>query len=242
MKHHKALETEIVEDILTITLHHTEIPNPMCMVSIDALREVMQEVYDNNMIKSVLITGEGAEIFATGTALEETQSLNEFNGRKFAEHGQEILNMIENCHKPVLAAVNGIAMGGGFALALACHLRMATEHATFWFPEVTMGLIPSFGSTQRLTHLLGKAKALELMVTGEKLSATEAQRLGMVSYVASNKEVLIQQGRAVLRSIMSNDPLAVGMLISCTNAAHNPDEDGYQTEANCFAHCCKKED
>lgn len=242
MKRHTALETEVVEDILTITLHHTEVPNPMRMVSIDALREVIQEVYDNSNIKSVLITGAGEETFATGTALEETQSLNELNGRKFAEHGQEILNLIENCHKPVLAAVNGTAMGGGFALALACHLRMATEHATFWFPEVTMGLIPSFGSTQRLTHLVGKAKALELMVTGKKLSATEAKELGMVSYVASNKEGLIQQSRAVLQKIMQHDPLAVGMLISCTNAAYNPDEDGYQTEANCFAHCCKKED
>jgi enoyl-CoA hydratase len=202
----------------------------------------MEEVYDNSEIKSVVITGAGEDVFATGASLKEIQALNELNGRKFAEHGQETFALIENCHKPVLAAINGAAIGGGFALALACHLRMAVGHAAFSFPEVAIGIIPGFGGTQRLTHLIGKAKALELMMTGEQLTAVEAKALGVISHVASHKEALLQKGRVLLHKIMAHAPLAVGMLVNCTNAAYNPDEDGYQTEANSFAHCCKTDD
>jgi enoyl-CoA hydratase len=237
-----SFETELAEGILTITLNSPETDNSLSSACIDALREVMQEVYDNSDIKSVVITGAGASIFATGTTPSEIQALNELNGRKFAEHGQETFALIENCHKPILAAINGAAIGGGFALALACHLRVAVAHATFSFPEVAMGIIPGFGGTQRLTHLIGKTKALELMMTGEQLTAVEAKDLGVISHVASHKEALLQKSRALLHKIMAHAPLAVGMLVNCTNAAYNPDEDGYQTEANSFAHCCKTDD
>jgi enoyl-CoA hydratase len=242
MENLASFETELAEGILTITLNSPEMRNPLSTVCIDALREVMREVYDNSEIKSVIITGTGEAIFATGTAPKEIQALNELNGRKFAEHGQETFALIENCHKPVLAAINGAAVGGGFALALACHLRMAVGHATFSFPEVAMGIIPGFGGTQRLTHLVGKTKAIELMMTGEQLTAAEAKDLGIVSHVVGHKEALLQESRALLHKIMAHAPLAVGMLVNCTNAAYNPDEDGYQTEANSFAHCCKTDD
>jgi len=237
-----SFETTLAEGILTITLNSPEGQNSLSTACTDALREVMHEVYDNSEIKSVVITGAGEDIFATGTAPKEIQALNELNGRKFAEHGQETFALIENCHKPILAAINGAAIGGGFALALACHLRIAVEHATFSFPEVALGIIPGFGGTQRLTHLIGKTKALELMMTGEQLTALEAKALGIISHVASHKEALIQRSRELLHKIMAHAPLAVGMLVNCTNAAYNPDEDGYQTEANSFAHCCKTDD
>ncbi len=242
MENLASFETELTEGILTITLNHPETHNPLSAACIDALREVMQEVYDNSDIKSVVITGAGEDTFATSTTPSEIQALNELNGRKFAEHGQETFALIENCHKPILAAINGAALGGGFSLALACHFRMATENATFCFPEVAMGIIPGFGGTQRLTHLIGKTKTLELMMTGEQLTAAEAQALGMVSYVASYKDALMKKSRELLQKIMAHAPLAVGMLVNCTNAAYNPDENGYQTEANSFAHCCKTED
>ncbi len=237
-----SFETALAEGILTITLNSPEGQNSLSTACIDALREVMQEVYDNSEIKSVVITGAGEDTFATGTAPKEIQALNELNGRKFAERGQETFALIENCHKPILAAINGTARGGGFSLALACHLRIASENATFSFPEVSMGIIPGFGGTQRLTHLIGKTKALELMMTGGQLTALEAKDLGVISHVASHKEALIQRSRALLHKIMTHAPLAVGMLVNCTNAAYNPDEDGYQTEANSFAHCCKTDD
>ena len=235
-------DTHLQEGILTITLNDLEANNPMSTACIDTLREVIQEVYDNGAIKSVVITGAGEDIFATGTAPQEIQALNELNGRKFAEHGQETFALIENCHKPILAAINGAACGGGFELALACHLRIASENASFSFPEVALGIIPGFGGTQRLAHLVGKTKALELMMTGETLAAAEAKELGVISYVASYKEALMKKSREILQKIMSQAPLAVGMLVNCTNAVYNPHEDGYQTEANSFAHCCQTED
>ncbi len=242
MENLASFDTELAEGILTITLNSPETHNSLSAACINALREVMQEVYDNSDIKSVVITGAGEDTFATGTAPNEIQALNELNGRKFAEHGQETFALIENCHKPILAAINGAARSGGFSLALACHLRIASENATLSFPEVAMGIIPGFGGTQRLTHLIGKTKALELMMTGEELTAAEAKVLGLVSYVASYKEALMKKSRALLQKIMAHAPLAVGMLVNCTNAAYNPDEDGYQTEANSFAHCCQTED
>ena len=242
MENIASFETELTEGILVITLNSPETHNALSTTCIDALREVMQEVYDNSDIKGVVLTGAGEYTFATGTTPSEIQALSELNGRKFAEHGQETFALIENCHKPILAAINGTARGGGFSLALACHLRMATENATFSFPEVAMGIIPGFGGTQRLTHLIGKTKALELMMTGEQLTAAEAKGLGMVSYVANHKEALMEKSSALLHKIIAHAPLAVGMLVNCTNAAYNPNENGYQTEANSFAHCCKTED
>ena len=242
MENRTSLETELSEGILTITFNSPETNNALNTACIGALREIIQEVYDNSEIKSVIITGEDEETFVTDTALQEIQELNELNGRKFAEQGQETLALIENCHKPILAAINGTALGGGFELALACHLRIASENATFRFPEVAMGIIPGFGGTQRLTHLIGKTKALELLMTGEQLTAAEAKDLGVISYVASYKEALMKKSRELLQKIMAHAPLAVGMLVNCTNAAYNPDENGYQTEANSFANCCKTED
>ena len=242
MENLPSLEKELNEGVLTITLNSLDSNNALSSASIEALGELIQEVYDNSEIKSVIITGAGEEHFATGTVLQEIQELNELHGRKFAEQGQETLALIENCHKPILAAINGAALGGGFELALACHLRVAVEHATFSFPEVSMGIIPGFGGTQRLTHLIGKTKALELMMTGEQLTAAAAKALGIVSHVVSYKEALMKKSTERLQKIMAHAPLAVGMLVNCTNAAYNPHENGYQTEANSFANCCKTED
>lgn len=237
-----SIETDLLEGILTITLKGSAASNSLGTECIHALCETIQEVYDNSEIKSVIITGDGETTFATGATPQEVQALNELNSRKFAEQGQETLALIENCHKPILAAINGAAVGGGFELAMACHLRIATENATFSLPAVTAGIIPCFGGTQRLPQLIGKTKALELMMTGGELTALEAKELGMVNYVTSYKEAAMKKSRELLQKIMAHAPLAVGMLVNCTNAAYNPHEDGYQTEANSFANCCKTKD
>lgn len=165
--------------------------------------------------------------------------MNELNARKFAENGQEVFALIENCPKPIIAAINGYALGGGCELALACHFRLASENAILGFPDIAYGIIPGFGGTQRLTKLIGRTKALELLMTGKCISAEEAEELGLVSDVISYKEEMIKKGREWINKIMVNEHLTVGMLVSCVNAAQNPDEEGYQTEANCFANCFK---
>lgn len=242
MEKFKTLYTDLEEDILTITLNKPEKSNALTTQTIHDLRSVIQKVYDDNSIRSVIITGAGEEAFSIGEDLNELQELSELNGRKFAENGQETFALIENCHKPILAAINGHALGSGLELALACHLRIASEEAEFGFPEVTRGIIPGFGGTQRLTYLLGKTTALELLITGDTFSASEAKEMGLVNHVVSYKEAVIKKSREILHKVMANAPLAIGALINCINAAYHPDEDGYQTEANAFANCCKSED
>lgn len=242
MEKFKTLYTELEEGILTITLNKPEKLNVLTSQTINELRTVIQQVYDKSHIKSAIITGEGEEAFSRGVDLNELQELNELNGRKFSENGQETFALIENCHKPILAAINGDALGGGCELALACHLRVVVENANFGFPEVSRGIIPGFGGTQRLTYLVGKTAALEIFLTGETFSAIEAKEIGLVNHVVSYKEAAIKKSREILQKIMANAPLAVGAIINCTNAVYNPDEDGYQTEANAFANCCTSED
>lgn len=242
MEKFKTLHTDLEEDILTITLNKPEKLNALTAQTINELRTVIQQIYDDNSIKSAIITGAGEEAFSVGVDLNELQELSELNGRKFSENGQETFALIENCHKPILAAINGDALGGGCELALACHLRVAVESANFGFPEASRGIIPGFGGTQRLTYLVGKTKALELLLTGDNFPAIEAKEMNLVSHVVSYKEAAIKKSRELLHKIMENAPLAIGAIINCTNAVYNPDEDGYQTEANAFANCCKSED
>jgi enoyl-CoA hydratase len=163
------------------------------------------------------------------------------NARSFAERGQEVFSMIESCTKPVIAAVNGFALGGGCELAMACHLRVASESARFGQPEVNLGLIPGYGGTQRLTQLIGKGKAMELLMTADMIGAAEAKSLGLVNHVVSQEE-LLSKCMEILGKIMTKAPLAIGLVIDCVNAAYDKDEDGYQTEANSFARCCSSQD
>lgn len=242
MEKFKTLHTELEDYILTITLNKPDKLNALTTQTFNELKKVIQQVYDDNNIKSVIITSASDEAFSIGEDLNELKELNELNDRKFSENGQETLHLIENCHKPILAAINGYALGGGCELALACHLRVASEEAIFGFPEVTLGIIPGFGGTQRLTYLIGKTKALEILITGDTFSAMDAKELGLINHVVSYKEAVIKKSREILHKIMAHAPLAVGAIINCTNATYNPDEDGYQTEANAFANCCKSED
>jgi enoyl-CoA hydratase len=242
MEKFKTLYTELEEEIFTITLNKPDKLNALTAQTINELRVVIQQVYDDENIKSAIITGAGEKAFSIGVDLNELQELNELNGRKFSENGQEVFSLIENCHKPILAAINGDALGGGCELALACHLRITVENAHFGFPEVRIGIIPGFGGTQRITYLLGKTKALEWLLTGDHFSAMEAKEMSLVSHVVSYKEAVIKKGRELLHRIMVNAPLAIGAITSCANAAYNPNEDGYQTEANSFANCCASED
>ena len=168
--------------------------------------------------------------------------MTELNGRKFSENGQEVFSLIENCHKPVIAVVNGYALGGGCELAMACHMRIASQNAQFGQPEVGLGLIPAYGGTQRLTHLVGKGHALELMMTGNMINAEKAHSLGLVNDVLETKEEALSKAEALLNKIFENAPLAIGMVINCVNTVFSPEVNGYQTEANSFANCCKSSD
>ncbi len=225
--------------ILTITINRPDRLNALNSGTIAEIRTAIQQVYDDTTILGVIITGSGEKAFVAGADISELAELNEVNGRKFSELGQEVFALIEHCHKPVIAAVNGFALGGGCELAMACHLRIATQNARFGQPEVNLGIIPGYGGTQRLTQLVGKGKALELMMTGDMINAEEAKTLGLVNHLVQNHEELKTKCNEILNKITGKGPLAIGMVVDCVNASLNPKQDGYQVEANSFASCCR---
>lgn len=236
------LLASIDDGVVTISINREEKLNALNGATVEELRKAIQNVYDTQEIKAVIITGAGSKAFAAGADIAEIAQLNELNGRKFAENGQEVFQMIESCPKPVIAAVNGYALGGGCELAMACHLRVAISSAKFGQPEVNLGILPGYGGTQRLTHLIGKSKALELLMTGDIITAQKALEFGLVNYLTESLDELITKCKEILANILSKAPLAVGMVVNCVNAAYDPEQRGYQTEANSFANCCKSND
>ncbi len=239
---YKYITSALEDGILFITINREDKMNVLNKATLEEIRAVMQEVYDEEEIKGVIISGAGEKAFIAGADINEIAELNEVNGRKFSEVGQEIFDMIETCDKPIIAAINGYALGGGCELAMACHLRIATENAQFGLPEVKLGLLPGFGGTQRLPQLVGKGKALEMMMTAEMISAEEAKQLGLVNHVVKDKAELLTYSQNLLRKIVGKAPLAIGMIIDSVNAYYAHDENGYQTEANSFGACCKSKD
>lgn len=242
MAQYTHLKTELDEGVLTITISRPESLNALNAETLAEIRSVMDEVYNSKDIKGAIFIGEGAKAFVAGADIKEIAELNELNARKFAENGQEIFSLIEECEKPIIAAVNGFALGGGCELAMACHVRIAMVNAKFGQPEVNLGIIPGYGGTQRLTQLVGKGKALELMMTGDMITAEEALKLGLVNHVVASREELMDLSLKIMNKILSKAPLAIGMVVNCVNAFFSAEENGYQTEANSFSHCTKTHD
>ncbi|UII33316.1 enoyl-CoA hydratase-related protein [Fulvivirga ulvae] len=242
MSLYQNLTEEIRNGILTLTVSRPEHLNALNTSTIEELRTAIQDVYDNKEIKGCIITGEGSKSFVAGADIKEIAELNELNARKFAENGQEVFSLIEQCEKPIIAAINGFALGGGCELAMACHIRIASENAKFGQPEVNLGIIPGYGGTQRLTQLVGKGKALELMTTGDMITAQDAKSIGLVNHVVETKEELMELSNKIMSKIISKAPLAVGMVINCVNAYYSSEENGFQAEANFFSNCTKTED
>ncbi len=242
MSTYKNLKEHIEEGILTITINRPDKLNALNSQTMSELKDCIEKAYDDDEVKGIIITGAENKAFVAGADIREFSELNEVNGRKFSERGQEVFDIIENCHKPIVAVVNGYALGGGCELALACHMRIGSKNAFFGQPEVTLGIIPGYGGTQRLTQLIGKGKALEMMMTGEMIGAEEARSLGLLNHLEVTKEEAMEKAKEILQKIFKNAPLAVGMVIGCVNAVFSKEEDGFQIEANSFASCCKSKD
>jgi enoyl-CoA hydratase len=234
------LLTQLKDGIFYITINRESKLNALNIATIEEINQVFTEVYDNKDIKGVILTGAGSKAFVAGADIAEIAQLNETQARKFAENGQAIFEKIENCPKPVLAAVNGFALGGGCELAMACHLRFAADNAKFGQPEINLGIIPGYGGTQRLTQYLGKTKAMELTLTGDMFSAQEALAWGLLNYVYPQAE-LLEKAEAFMQKLTTKAPIAVAQIISSINAFYGL-ENGYQIEANAFANCCRSQD
>jgi enoyl-CoA hydratase len=237
----KILIKELNNRILTITIDREEKYNALNIQFFTEMDEALDEIYDNNEIKSVIITGKGIKAFAAGADISEFSSFDSNKAKKLSRDGHNVLNRIESCPKPILAAINGFALGGGCELAMACHLRVASQNAVFGQPEVNLGLIPGYGGTQRLIQLIGKTKALELLLTADNIKTDEALRLNLVNYVVPIEE-LINKSREILEKINTKAPIALGNIIQSVNSYFKDGPVGFTTEVNLFAECFDTED
>jgi enoyl-CoA hydratase len=226
--------THLNEGVLTITINRPDKLNALNKTVIEELHTVLDSFYKHPEMKAAIITGAGPKSFVAGADISEFLELDAAGGAALAAKGQEqVFSKIENAPKPIIAAVNGFALGGGCELAIACHFRLATEQAKFGQPEVNLGLIPGYGGTQRLTQLIGKGKAMELMMTGAMINAAEALQLGLVNYVTPAEE-LLPKANSLLQTIIQKAPLAISEVIRLTNIAAIGADNGLQEEINAF--------
>jgi enoyl-CoA hydratase len=231
---------EIENNTAIITINRPDKLNALNADVIRDLSSAFDEVISNNEIRSAILTGAGTKAFVAGADISEFLSMDQQAGEALARNGQEwVFDKIENCPKPVVAAVNGFALGGGCELAMACHFRIASESAKFGQPEVNLGLIPGYGGTQRLTALVGKGRAMELCMTSHMPDANEAKEMGLVNKVTTS-ETLLEHAKKIMSIINTKAPLALAKTIQCINAAGT--ESGFATEITEFGNCFATED
>jgi enoyl-CoA hydratase len=225
-----------------ITLNRPDKLNALNGELLQTLATVLADVKADTAIHAVVITGSGDKAFAAGADIRELHQQDSYGGRLFAEGGQHVFTMIERLGKPVIAAVNGFALGGGCELAMACHMRFASDHAQFGQPEINLGIIPGYGGTQRLPRLVGQAKALELILGGDRVNAQEALRIGLVNRVYPHAE-LFEQTEAFAAALAAKAPLALYACLEATQAAADTSLlEGQYVEASIFGRTCGTQD
>lgn len=229
------------KNIATITINRPDKLNALNKSVMDELNQAVDEVYNNADIKSAIITGAGAKAFVAGADISEFLGLTDQEGMDLARKGQYIFAKIENAPKPIIAAVNGFALGGGCELAMACHFRIAADNARFGQPEVNLGLIPGYGGTQRLTQLIGKGRAIEFLISANMIDANTALQYGLVNYVVPAAE-LLNKAISILEVVNTKAPLAVAGCIKAANAVFDEKRDGFTEEVNIFGECFATED
>lgn len=244
------------DSIAYITVNRPDKLNALNSRTMTELMDVFSLFASDPQLKAAIITGAGEKSFVAGADIAELAELDPIGGKRFAEQGQEIFNFIEYLPKPVIAAVNGFALGGGCELCMACHMRIASENARFGQPEVKLGLIPGYGGTQRLPRLIGRGRALEIILTGEMIDAAEAYRIGLVNKVvpiagymeiekdgkkksvpnlAATKEALLTEAANLANKIIEQAPVAVGLAIEAVNRGYEMHlYDGEDLEADLF--------
>lgn len=228
--------TDLEKSILTITINRPEKLNALNEAVFAELDKLIDEVENNPSIRSAIITGAGSKAFVAGADIKEFSGLDNEQGMALAKRGQDLFLKIESSSKPIIAAVNGFALGGGFELAMSCHFRLASDNARFGQPEVNLGLIPGYGGTQRLTQLIGKGRAIELLISGNMINAAKALQYGLVNYVVAPDQ-LMDKAYSLLSTINTKAPLAIAACIKAANAVHDKSKNGYDVEARLFGDC-----
>ncbi len=227
--------------ILTLTINQPKKLNALSKPLLGELDELITEGIGNDAVKGIILTGAGDKAFVAGADISEFQGISNENAVAMARNGQELFRKIECCPKPVIAAINGFALGGGCELAMACHMRIASEAAIFGQPEVNLGLIPGYGGTQRLVQLIGKGRAIEFLMNAQMIKADRAYEMGLVNHVVPAEE-LLEKCKAVLKKMVNKSPLTLAKIVECVDAVYDPKKDGYQIEAEAFGECFGTED
>jgi len=230
------------DQIAYITVNRPKVLNALNMATMEELRRAFTLAKDDRGVRVVILTGAGEKAFIAGADINELQKHSAIQAKEYTHRGQSVLDVIENLGKPVIACINGFALGGGCEIAMACTMRLASESAKLGQPEVKLGLIPGYGGTQRLPRLVGKGVAMQLVLTGEMISAQEAYRIGLVNEVVAATE-LIPRAEVIAKKIIANAPLAVQYAMEAVN--HGMDmslKEGLYLEATLFGVLCASED
>src|SRR5215831_9491442 len=228
--------------IAYVTIDRSKVLNALNMATMKELWQVFSDLKDDRQIRVVILTGSGEKAFVAGADINELAKNSPVEAKAYTHRGQNVLDLIENLGKPVIACINGFALGGGCEIAMACTMRLASETAKLGQPEVKLGIIPGYGGTQRLPRLVGTGLAMQVLLTGEMISAQEAHRIGLVNEVVP-VEKLIARGEEIARRIIANAPLAIQYCMEAVNQGMNMTlQEGLFLEATLFGVCCASED
>ncbi len=228
------VRTETRDNLCIITIDRPKVLNALNAQTVGEIAEAFEAARADAAVKAVIVTGAGEKAFVAGADINELATMTPVTGKETAERGQRVFRAIETFPKPVIAAVNGFALGGGCELALACHIRIASENAQLGLPEVTLGIIPGYGGTQRMVRLLGKGKALELICTGDRIGAAEAEKIGLVNRVVPADQ-LMPVAEEMARKMASRGPLAVRAAIEAVMVGSDMGfDEGQVLEATLF--------
>lgn len=228
--------------IAYVTVNRPKVLNALNMATMEELRTAFHDIKSDASVRVVILTGSGEKAFIAGADISELAKHDAISAKEYTHRGQSVLNLIENLGKPVIACINGFALGGGCEIAMACTMRLASENAKLGQPEVKLGLIPGYGGTQRLPRLVGKGMAMQFLLTGEMISAQEAHRIGLVNEVVAPSE-LIPHAEAIAQKIIANGPLAVQYTMEAVNKGmETPLAEGLYIEATLFGVACATED
>lgn len=239
---YQQLLVELKNNILYITINRPQKLNALNKEVLIELAHAVATAQTNKQVNAILLTGAGEKAFVAGADISEFQNYNSAEGKQLAKHGHDhVFDAIENSSKPIIAAINGFALGGGLELAMACHIRIASENAKLGLPEVTLGLIPGYGGTQRLAQLVGKGLAFEMIFTADMITAEKAQQIGLVNHVVAQADLLAKADE-ILEKIKLRAPLALASAVKAVNAGFNPKLNGYQTEIEEFGNCFNTND
>jgi len=228
--------------IAYVTVNRPKVLNALNMATMEELRTAFHEIKNDTSVRVVIFTGAGEKAFIAGADISELAKHDAVSGKEYTHRGQSVLNLIENLGKPVIACINGFALGGGCEIAMACTMRLASENAKFGQPEVKLGIIPGYGGTQRLPRLVGKGVAMQLVLAGEMITAQEAHRIGLVNEVTAPAD-LVPRAEAIAQKIIANAPLAVQYAMEAVNKGMEMTlAEGLYLEATLFGVCCATED